>query len=110
VEGGLLELQQLFLDMAALVESQGPRLDDIEGHVVAAAQDVGAAEGELLDARQLQLAARRRKMWLGAGIAVFLLVVLAVAAVMVALALARQNGCSVQLAGAGLSELVDLPL
>ncbi|KAM0862066.1 hypothetical protein ACQ4PT_045471 [Festuca glaucescens] len=62
VEGGLLELQQLFLDMAALVESQGPRLDDIEGHVVAAAQDVGAAEGELLDARQLQLAARRRKM------------------------------------------------
>jgi syntaxin 1B/2/3 len=110
VEGGLLELQQLFLDMAALVESQGPRLDDIEGHVVAAAQDVGAAEGELLDARQLQLAARRRKMWLGAGIAVFLLVVLAVAAVMVALALARQNGGSVQLAGAGLSELVDLPL
>ncbi|KAK1628318.1 hypothetical protein QYE76_002633 [Lolium multiflorum] len=109
VEGGLLELQQLFLDMAALVESQGPRLDDIEGQVVAAAHDVGAAEGELLDARQLQLAARRRKMWLGAGIAVFLLVVLAVAAVMVALALARQNGGSVQLAGAGLSQLLDLP-
>ena len=37
VEGGLLELQQLFLDMAALVESQGPRLEDIEGHVTAAA-------------------------------------------------------------------------
>lgn len=45
VEGGLLELQQLFLDMAALVESQGARVDDIEQHVAAAAGDVGAAEG-----------------------------------------------------------------
>jgi syntaxin 1B/2/3 len=110
VEGGLLELQQLFLDMAALVESQGPRLEDIEQQVSAAAQHVGAAEGELRDARQLQVAARRRKMWLAGGIAAFLLVVLAVAAVMVAMALARQKGGSVQLAGAGLSDLVDLPL
>ncbi|CAM0954812.1 unnamed protein product [Alopecurus aequalis] len=110
VEGGLLELQQLFLDMAVLVESQGARLEDIEQHVTAAAQEVGAAEGNLRDARQLQVAARRRRMCLAGGLAALLLVVLAVAAIVVALALAPQKGGSVQLAGAGLSGLVDLPL
>lgn len=110
VEGGLLELQQLFLDMATLVESQGPQLEDIERHVAAAGHDVGAAEGELQEARLLQGAARRRKMWLARGLTALLLVVLAVAAVMVALALARQKGGSVQLTSVGLSGLVDLPL
>uniref|UniRef100_A0ACD5XKW7 Uncharacterized protein n=1 Tax=Avena sativa TaxID=4498 RepID=A0ACD5XKW7_AVESA len=110
VEGGLLELQQLFLDMAVLVESQGPRLEEIEGHVVAAAQDVGAGEGELQEARLLQGAARRRRMWLAGGLTALLLVVLAVAAVVVALALARQKNGNVQLTGAGLPGLVDLPL
>lgn len=105
VEGGLLELQQLFLDMAALVESQGPLLDDVERHVAAAAEDVGAAEGELREAQRLQGAARRRRMWLGGGLAALLLVALAVAAVVVALALARRKGGSVQFAGAGLSGL-----
>ena len=110
VEGGLLELQQLFLDMAALVESQGPRLEDIEQHVAAASQDVGAAEGDLREARLLQSEARRRRMWLVGGLAALLLVVLAVAAIVLAIKLAPQKGGSVRLAGAGLSGLVDLPL
>jgi hypothetical protein len=50
----LLELQQLFLDMAALVEAQGAPLDNIERHVATAASDVGAAEAELTEARRLQ--------------------------------------------------------
>lgn len=112
VEGGLLELQQLFLDMAALVESQGPRLGDIERHVAAATQDAGAAEAELREARRLRGDARRRKVWLAGGIAAVLLVALAVAAVVVALALARRGGGSnnVNLAGAGVSGLLDLPM
>ncbi|XP_040385446.1 syntaxin-related protein KNOLLE-like [Oryza brachyantha] len=91
VEGGLLELQQLFLDMAALVESQGARVDDIERHVAAAAGDVGAAEGELREAQRLRAAARRRRLCLSAGLAVLLLVVLAAAAAALALALARRS-------------------
>lgn len=98
VEGGLLELQQLFLDMAALVESQGARVDDIERHVAAAAGDVGAAEGELREAQRLRVAARRRRLWLSAGLAVLLLVVLAAAAAALALALARRKGGATQLA------------
>lgn len=91
VERGLLELQQLFLDMAALVEAQGAPLDDIERHVGAAAGDVAAAEAELREARRLQGAARRRRVFLAGGIAALLLVAVAVAAV-VALVLARRGG------------------
>lgn len=103
VEGELLELQQLFLDMAALVESQGARMGDIERHVAAAAQDVGAAEGELREARRLRDAARRRRTWLAMGLAALLLVALAAAAVAVAVALARRKGGRLQLAAADLS-------
>ncbi|KAL6905497.1 hypothetical protein ACP4OV_003098 [Aristida adscensionis] len=89
VERGLLELQQLFLDMAALVEAQGAGVDDIERQVAAAAGDVGAAEAELREARQLQGAARRRRAWLAGGAAALVLVAVA-AAVVVALVLARR--------------------
>ncbi|OEL27815.1 hypothetical protein BAE44_0011168 [Dichanthelium oligosanthes] len=91
VERGLLELQQLFLDMAALVEAQGAPLGDIERHVAAAAGDVGAAEAELSEARRLQGEARRRRVCLAGGIAALLLVAVAVA-VVAALVLARRGG------------------
>ncbi|CAD6270299.1 unnamed protein product [Miscanthus lutarioriparius] len=91
VERGLVELQQLFLDMAALVEAQGAPLDDIERQVGAAAGDVAAAEAELREARRLQGAARRRRVCLAGGIAALLLVGVAVA-VVVALVLARRGG------------------
>ncbi|KAL6641757.1 hypothetical protein ACP70R_019938 [Stipagrostis hirtigluma subsp. patula] len=90
VERGLLELQQLFLDMAALVEAQGARVDDIERHVAAAAGDVGAAEAELREARRLQGAARRRRLCLAGGVAALLLVAVAVA-VVAAIVLARRD-------------------
>jgi len=91
VERGLVELQQLFLDMAALVEAQGAPLDDIERQVGAAAGDVAAAEAELREARRLQGAARRRRVCLAGGIVALLLVGVAVA-VVVALVLARRGG------------------
>ncbi|PUZ63234.1 hypothetical protein GQ55_3G052000 [Panicum hallii var. hallii] len=91
VERGLLELQQVFLDMAALVEAQGAPLDDIERHVAAAAGDVGAAEAELREARRLQGEARRRRVCLASGIAALLLVAVAIA-VVAALVLAHRGG------------------
>ncbi|CAL5097946.1 unnamed protein product [Urochloa decumbens] len=107
VERGLLELQQVFLDMAALVEAQGAPLDDIERHVAVAAGDVGAAEAELREARRLQGEARRRRVCLAGGIAALLLVAVAIA-VVAALVLARRGG------GGGAGNLVlqiaaDLP-
>ncbi|CAN6326058.1 unnamed protein product [Urochloa humidicola] len=104
VERGLLELQQVFLDMAALVEAQGAPLDDIERHVAAAAGDVGAAEAELREARRLQGEARRRRVCLAVGIAALLLVAVA-AAVVAALVLARRGG-----GGAGARNLVLLQI
>ena len=71
---------------------------------------MGAVEGDLRDARQLQVAGRRQRMCLVGGLAALLLVVLAVAAIVVDFKLAPQKGGSVQLAGAGLSGFVDLPL
>lgn len=91
VERGLLELQQLFLDMAALVDAQGARVDDIERHVAAAAGDVGAAEAELAEARRMQGSARRRRLCLACGVAALVLVAVAVA-VVAALILARRGG------------------
>ncbi|CAN6344645.1 unnamed protein product [Urochloa humidicola] len=105
VERGLLELQQVFLDMAALVEAQGAPLDDNERHVAAATGDVGAAEAELREARRLQGEARRRRVCLAVGIAALLLVAVTVA-VVAALVLARRGG------GAGklvLQIAADLP-
>ncbi|KAF0888111.1 hypothetical protein E2562_010814 [Oryza meyeriana var. granulata] len=100
VEGGQLELQQLFLDIAALVESQGARVDDIERHVATATGDVGAAEGELREGQRLRVAARRRRLWLSAGLAALLLVVLAAVAAALALGLARRKGGPTQLVAA----------
>ncbi|KAK3139519.1 hypothetical protein QOZ80_5AG0384590 [Eleusine coracana subsp. coracana] len=91
VERGLVELQELFVDMAALVDAQGEGIDDIERHVAAAAGDVGAAGAELAEARRMQGAARRRRLCLVAGGVAAALVLIAVA-VVVALVLARRGG------------------
>jgi syntaxin 1B/2/3 len=94
VERGLLELQQVFMDMTALVEAQGTPLDDIERHVAVAAGDVGAAEAELREARRLHAEARRRRVCLAGGLAALLLLAVAFA-VVTELVLARRgrSGC-----------------
>lgn len=54
VEKSLLELHQVFLDMAALVEAQGQQLNDIASNVARADSFVTKGVGELQVARQHQ--------------------------------------------------------
>jgi t-SNARE complex subunit (syntaxin) len=60
MERSLLDLHQVFLDMAALVEAQGHQLNDIESHVMHASSFVrrGAVE---LEAEQPQVGMHRHR-------------------------------------------------
>ncbi|EAY91785.1 hypothetical protein OsI_13428 [Oryza sativa Indica Group] len=75
VERSLLELHQVFLDMAVVVESQGEQLDDIERHVNSATTYVQGGNKELRKAREHQRSSRK---WLCIGIIILLLLVLLV--------------------------------
>ncbi|KQK13335.1 syntaxin-related protein KNOLLE [Brachypodium distachyon] len=59
VERSLLELHQVFLDMAVVVESQGEQIDDIERHVVNARDYVHTGNKELGKAREHQRSSRK---------------------------------------------------
>ncbi|KAJ7297418.1 hypothetical protein O6H91_19G074800 [Diphasiastrum complanatum] len=59
IEKNLLELHQIFLDMAVLVESQGEHLNDIEAHVNSAAAYVETAAVHLKTARTHQKSSRK---------------------------------------------------
>lgn len=63
VEEGMLQLHQIFLDMATLVEQQGDMLDNIEVHVARSAEYTQAGARALVRARALQRKSRR-KMWI----------------------------------------------
>lgn len=71
VERSLLELHQVFLDMAIIVEAQGEKMDDIEHHVSSAAHYVKGGAKELDSAKTYQRSSRK---WL--LIAIILLLVL----------------------------------
>uniref|UniRef100_J3LSL5 t-SNARE coiled-coil homology domain-containing protein n=1 Tax=Oryza brachyantha TaxID=4533 RepID=J3LSL5_ORYBR len=73
VERSLLELHQVFLDMAVVVESQGEQLDDIERHVNSATTYVQGGNKELGKAREYQRSSRK---CLCIGIVILLLLVL----------------------------------
>ncbi|KAF3326070.1 syntaxin-related protein KNOLLE [Carex littledalei] len=75
VEQSLLELHQVFLDMAVMVEAQGERMDDIEHHVTSASHYVKDGNRELQCARQYQRSNRR---WLCIGIIILLVIILLV--------------------------------
>ena len=75
VERSLLELHQVFLDMAVMVETQGEKLDDIESHVANASHYVQGGNKELGKAREYQRSSRK---WLCIGIIILLLLVLLV--------------------------------
>jgi syntaxin 1B/2/3 len=75
VERSLLELHQVFLDMAVMVEAQGERMDDIEHHVTSASHYVKDGNRELKCARQYQRSSRR---WLCIGIIILLVIILLV--------------------------------
>lgn len=71
IEKNLIELHQIFLDMAALVEAQGQQLNDIESHVSHASSFVHRGTEQLAEARELQKNSRKYTM-----IAIFLVIIL----------------------------------
>ncbi|XP_052202840.1 syntaxin-125-like [Diospyros lotus] len=59
IEKNLLELHQVFLDMAALVEAQGQHLNSIESHVAHASSFVRRGTEQLQEAREYQKSSRK---------------------------------------------------
>ncbi|KAH6808972.1 syntaxin of plants 111 [Perilla frutescens var. frutescens] len=75
IERSLLELHQIFLDMAVMVEAQGEQMDDIEHHVMNAAQYVSDGSKNLKIAKDHQKSSRR---CLCIGIILLLVIILLV--------------------------------
>ncbi|KAL8515665.1 hypothetical protein ACS0TY_014371 [Phlomoides rotata] len=75
IEKSLLELHQIFLDMAVMVEAQGDQMDDIHHHVINAAHYVSDGTKNLKVAQKHQKSSRR---CLCIGIVLLLLLVLLV--------------------------------
>eukprot|EP01018_Ginkgo_biloba_P012893 Gb_39853 [translate_table: standard] len=73
IERNLLELHQVFLDMAVLVESQGEQLNDIEYHVTHAAEYVEHGTKQLRTAKKHQRSSRK---WMCIGIMLLLILIL----------------------------------
>ncbi|TYJ31789.1 hypothetical protein E1A91_A06G223900v1 [Gossypium mustelinum] len=59
IEKNLIELHQIFLDMAALVEAQGQQLNDIESNVAHGSSFVRRGTEQLEEAREHQKASRK---------------------------------------------------
>lgn len=75
IQKSLVELHQVFLDMAVMVETQADNLNNIEQNVVNAASDIRAGTKELDTAKKLK---RKRTcaFWIGVVVLVFILVCL----------------------------------
>lgn len=71
IEKNLLELHQVFLDMAALVEAQGQQLNNIESHVAKASSFVRRGTDQLQDAREYQKSSRK---WTCYAIILFIII------------------------------------
>jgi syntaxin 1B/2/3 len=72
LERKLLELQQVFLDMAVLVDAQGDMLDNIESHVSTAVDHVQSGNTALQKAKSLQKNSRK---WMCYAIMILLIIV-----------------------------------
>ncbi|KAF3442237.1 hypothetical protein FNV43_RR16153 [Rhamnella rubrinervis] len=72
VERKLLDLQQIFLDMAVLVEAQGDMLDNIETQVSSAVDHVQQGNTALQKAKKLQ---RNSRKWMCIAILILLIIV-----------------------------------
>ncbi|EXB36247.1 Syntaxin-related protein KNOLLE [Morus notabilis] len=75
IERSLLELHQVFLDMAVMVEAQGEQMDDIEHHVMNAAQYVKGGSKQLKSAKEHQKGSRK---WMCIGIILLLIIILVI--------------------------------
>ena len=75
VTKSLMELQQMFLDMATLVEAQGEALDSIESHVEGAVDHVAHARKELTTAEEIQKNTRKWRLITAGIVALVFLVI-----------------------------------
>lgn len=75
IQRSLVELHQVFLDMAVLVETQGEQMNNIEQSVVNARSYISGGTKELDRAKQMKNA-RTWSCWIGAVVLVFILVCL----------------------------------
>ncbi|XP_042012847.1 syntaxin-132-like [Salvia splendens] len=72
LEKKLLDLQQIFLDMAVLVDAQGDMLDNIESQVSSAVDHVQSGNTALQKAKSLQRSSRK---WMCIAIMILLIIV-----------------------------------
>lgn len=75
VEKSLLELHQVFLDMAVMVEAQGEKMDDIEHHVMSASHYVKDGTKDLKTAKQYQ---RSNRKWMCLALILLLVIILVI--------------------------------
>ncbi|KAH7566113.1 hypothetical protein JRO89_XS08G0091000 [Xanthoceras sorbifolium] len=75
IEKSLLELHQIFLDMAVMVEAQGEQMDDIEHHVMNASHYVKDGTKELKTAKDYHRSSRK---WMCIGLILLLLIILVI--------------------------------
>ncbi|KFM27425.1 Putative syntaxin-131 [Auxenochlorella protothecoides] len=80
LEMSLMELHQIFLDMAVLVEAQGELLDNIEAQVARSVGYVQAGTNHLQAAKQHQ---RSKRKWMCCGLITGIIVILIVVLVVI---------------------------
>ncbi|KAK2076010.1 hypothetical protein QBZ16_001346 [Prototheca wickerhamii] len=80
LERSLMELHQIFLDMAVLVEAQGEMIDNIEAQVARSVDRVQAGTTHLQGAKQHQ---RSKRKWLLCAIIASILIIIIVVLVVV---------------------------
>ncbi|CAJ2637349.1 unnamed protein product [Trifolium pratense] len=73
VERKLLDLQQIFMDIAVLVDAQGDMLNNIESQVTSAVDHVQRGNDTLIKAKKLQKNSRK---WMCIAIMIFLIMVM----------------------------------
>lgn len=72
LEKSLMDLHQVFLDMAALVDAQGQQLNNIESHIAQASSFVRAGGQQLQEAKKLE---KSSKKWMFYALGIILIVV-----------------------------------
>lgn len=76
LERSLMELHQIFLDMAVLVEAQGEMLDNIEAQVAKSVEYVQAGTTHLVAAKRLQ---KNTRKWMCVALILLLIIAAAIA-------------------------------
>lgn len=78
LEKSIMELRDMFIEMAVLVENQGEMINRIEYSVVNAAEYVKNAKDETKKAQEYQTSATKKKIWLIAILLVVILIIILV--------------------------------